>query len=769
MGCLSHSDKYLINHLNNVRNIGLKLFDNKTINFSVPREEIRIALEQILFYHDFGKSTKYFQEYLKANIEEKEFTGDKKLTSHSLISACICAYRIAQKLSKSQFALLLSIIGFLVIRKHHGNFESLDEMLVVNRNQWNELEKQWENIEEDFQDEINNYRFEEVKDFIEDLLWESNQITGQIENYLLLNILFSILTYSDKTEVIFGEAQTNTFPVNISEFIRNYKIRKFEDSNTDKINLLREDAFQTVSECVKIQSEADNIFSLNLPTGAGKTLTVLNLAFQILNQDKNLQRIIYALPFTSIVDQTEMVLKEIFNENNSIAYDYLIIHHHLAETKVKTDEAYIEGDKAEFLIENWDKPIILTTFWQLFHSIISNKNSQLRKFHNITNSVIILDEVQTIPYKYWTLVNHLFKKFSEIFHCKIIFLTATMPLIFDETQGEIIPLVPEEKRNNYFHSFSRYFLNIVQGLEDMDMDQLIEHAAENIKKNPEKSFLFVFNTIASSIEFFNSLKEIFPEEEIIYLSTNILPVDRKKRINLIKNRSRRQLVVSTQVIEAGVDIDLDIVYRDVAPLDSLIQTAGRCNRHSKQEKGRVYIFKFLNNRGKYDFSYIYSGLAMNTTLELLSQINQEIEEKKLLNVIHQYYLRIKENSSQDDSRELLDYIKNLAFEDIGVKFRLIDNFPTFQIFLAVNEEAQELLSHFKNLLAIHDRFERKSELLKIKADFYQYILSVRYSENMMNYANSFETIGDLRIVQNEDIVMIYDKDTGLIRKWSVFI
>ena len=580
-----------------------------------------------------------------------------------------------------------------------------------------------------------------------------------------MNFLFSLLIYADKTEVIVGKPIKRILPQDVENFVINYKNNVFSSKNTDNLNLLREEAFNTAFENLA-KANSSKILSLNLPTGAGKTLTVLNIALNLYNKDENIKRIIYALPFTSIIDQTEKVVKDIFEKNCYNPDDFITVHHHLAEAKIKNDESYIEGDRAEFLIENWDKPLILTTFWQLFHSIISNKNSQLRKFHNISNSAIILDEAQTIPYKYWHLTEVVFKKLTELFNCKIIFLTATMPLIFDK--DKLYPLIPDNARNEFFSAFSRYKILPLNDLQNLTTCELIERASYDIKQNIDKSFLFVFNTIKSSIRFYRPLKERFPQKEFIYLSSNILPVDRKERIKQIRENSEGKIVISTQVIEAGVDIDMDIVYRDFAPLDSIIQTAGRCNRNNKKDTGTVKLFKLKNEKDKYDYSYIYKGLPLEAT-NTLFQDKKEIEEKDMLQLIDEYFHIIKSKKSDNESASIINAMKQLNYEDISREFKLIDEIPSFSMFFEINDAASNLLAKFCEIAKIDDRFKRKNEFLKIKSQFYQYVLSVKLTNDTKSYYLDLEEIGGIKIVRKDLIESIYDKETGLIKELSVFI
>jgi len=766
----SHPEKKLKDHLSNVANLMCKVHKNKKIMLSSLMNNF---LKVVGLSHDFGKYTNYFQKYL--NCKKKD---TRNLYYHGFISALFSAWRTKTILGEEDN--YWPVIAYFVIKHHHGNltnfkndfddsvdnFNILKEQLKDLSNHKDVIQKEYGfEIDEFLKNYISVWKYLKRKEFC---LKECETNERRFDIYFQILYVYSLLIYSDKTDVVIGKTENIFFPDNIYKFIDNYKEKKFKGSEKIDLNKLREDVYNVSLKNIINHYNKTNIFSLNLPTGAGKTLTVLNLAFNLLKKDKNLKKVIYALPFTSIVDQTEKVVRDIFETNKTNSDDYLIVHHHLAEIKIKNDESYIDGDKAEFLIENWDKPLVLTTFWQLFNSIITNKNSRLRKFHNIANSIIILDEIQSIPYKYWDLINRVFKKLTELFNCKIIFLTATMPLIFEEEKKEIVPVIPSDKRQEYFSKFSRYKINIINNLNDITIDKLYNIAKNDIENNNDKSFLFVFNTIKTSIMFFNKLKEDFFNKELIYLSSNVLPFERKKRIFKIRENPREKIIVSTQVVEAGVDIDLDIVYRDFSPLDSIIQSAGRCNRNDKKRKGTVNIFKLRNEQNKYDCIYIYSGLLLDVTNAIFND-KDIINEGDVLPLIDEYYRLIKKHSSKDTSREIIDAINELQYENVEEKFKLIEEKPSFLMFIEIDERAKELLSHFRELINIKDRFERKNEFLKMKSEFYQYVLSVKLSNQSKSYYNSFEEIENLKIVSDELVESVYDFETGLKMEWSIFL
>lgn len=756
MSCFSHPDKLLVDHLNNVKEIGLKVFDSKKqLNFGIESKDIRTALALTLQFHDFGKATSFFQEKLRCAISGEELAEDITLTYHAKISAIFTAYQVHEAIKDEKTGALLSIVSFIAVSKHHGNLDELDRMLVISKNDWKILEKQWNSIDfETFKIEKND--FIKIEEYAKNLLWLSADLSKSLEIFVLTNFFFSILTYSDKSEVIFGKSNYLEMPDDIENLVTTYKKEKFKSSKPTELNEIRENLYNICGNFFASKRD-EKIFSINIPTGSGKTLNVINAALKILSHDKSLKRIIYTLPFTSIIDQTSEIIDKIFLTNGIKTDKFFTVHHHLAEIKESEDEnEMICGDKAQFIVENWDKPFILTTFWQLFNSIIANKNSQLRKFNNISDSIIILDEIQTIPYRYWELANKTLSKIAEIFNCRIILLTATMPLIFDESNHEIVPVIEYDKRKECFSKFSRYILKPINNIKKIPIKQLQDLAFKKIETEPDKNFLFVFNTIKTSMLFFNSLREKFPDEELIYLSTNIIPIERREKIEKIKNSQKRKIVVSTQLIEAGVDIDLDVVFRDFAPLDSIIQTAGRCNRNNRDIEGEVFIFKMENSSGKEDCNYIYKGITLDATLDLFKEKN-EIRESELFDLINKYYEEIKDKKSDDDATNILNLMKELDYENMVKKFKLIDeDQPSTLLFIEKDEVAAKIWKKFEEMVG------NKEEFIKIKRELFDYILSIKTKN--ANAMSALEEINGIKILRAGKIKDFYDSDCGLLRK-----
>lgn len=731
------------------------------------RERLNNICRVIALTHDIGKSTKYFQDYLTADDKQKEKLKKNKETQHSLFSS-VCAYYLTKELSLADE--IYPVFAFLSIRRHHGNLRDIRDDVLFDNDDADLLHKQLESIEEEGFSVICNrlhiaglpllLNKQIISQWIDGFAGESRKIKKYIRNinndvshYITLNLIYSILLDADKSEVvvkdkiIFDRKEISS----AGWWVDNYKKKTaFPES---PVNILREKAYQeALNHDIDLNKK---IYSLNLPTGLGKTLTSLSFALKlkkIIKLKNGVEpRIVYALPFLSIIDQNSEVFESVVKTNNiEPDTNILLKHHHLSEVYYEKEGNEFESDEARILIEGWNSEIIVTTFVQLFHALISNKNKSIRKFHRLANSIIILDEVQSIPIKYWLLLRNILTTLSELLNAYIIFVTATEPLIFErgETEGLL-------NKDYYFKVLDRITMKPL-----LNSHMTINNLSELFNLTDENTYLFIFNTITSAKDFYNLVKE--KGVPITFLSTHVTPKERLKRIKDIKKK-KYKIVVTTQLVEAGVDIDFDIVVRDMAPLDSINQTSGRCNRNGN-DKGKVYIVTLKDDKGRKLASYVYDGVLLDITERILLK-KDEIKEGEFLGIIDQYYKEIKEKKSQDVSRNLLEAVTRLRYDsEDGTTsisdFKLIDeDYPKIDVFIELNEEAHEVWKKYLNLKNIDDLFLRKKTFDSMKADFYQYVISIP-----KNTENRPETVGEIGYVKQAVLKDYYDDETGFITK-----
>lgn len=769
----SHPGVPLVNHLSEVAKNCLRIANENTTDFGLKNEIKADLLFVCGFYHDLGKATSYFQNYLK-NPEGVH----NSLKNHSLPSAVFVFYVVQNYLNDKGFdenrKFLLSVICFIVVKRHHGNLGNFINEIGIEHFK-EDLEKQFESIDqeaiqpilkigneklgisvnwEEFIEWFNNdgfnkkIRFKDIEfyKFNFQKKWSSS---NKSESYYFFLWMFGSLLFSDKSDVILA----GKFPENKKlelEYLTNYRDNKGFNKTSSTINNLKNEAYFSVIKSLKNKFQTSNHFySITLPTGLGKTLTSLGASLK-LQELANLKggKIIIAIPFTSIIDQNYEVYNEVFKNPEN---DLLLKHHHLAEPTYKGGEDSVRNsEESQYLIETWQSSVVVTTFVQLLECLITNNKTKLLKFSSLSNSVIILDEVQQIPHSLWEVIRQAFFSISEHLNCYIILMSATQPLIFRPDE-EITELVESHQR--YFSFFNRTKL-INKTKETILLEDFTEKVIEYGFENPGKDILIILNTKKTTLETYRSISKHFDEEEneIFYLTTLITPFERKKIIERIKSTSRnkRQIIVSTQLVEAGVDISVHTVFRALAPLDSIIQAAGRANRYDeKDEISEVYLYKI--EELKKVTGMIYGADLIKKTENVLKGFDV-IEENQYLQLIENYFEQVKDLSVYSEN----NYLKSLLalnFEETG-NFKLIEDTKSESVFIGLNEQANKVWSSFLAIKANEELnpFEKKRSFASIKAEFYDYVININIPYNAKDIGLPFEsTFGFYYVdVENQD-------------------
>ena len=773
---MSHPNKKLENHLKNVADFSYDVF-----NFlEIENKELFSNISFLIgLTHDFAKSTSFFQTYLSDHTK-------KENTQHSFLSAIFTYYVVKNYLDKNNinFELNLSIISYIVVLAHHGNLKDITKLDDYNEKKINskmvlkqieDLKSSDDNLSKFYDDfEIDFFRFFDEFDEISEEITDGLLIfsfEGNIDNYFYILLFYSSLLDADKMDASESKRiNRENIPGDIVDIFKKNNLR----DSKDNINKTREEAYQEVNGNILNMDLNERILSIELPTGIGKTFTGVSAALKLkerINNELNFNpRIIYSLPFLTIVDQNSDTISSILNESGLKGSNFLLNHNHLSDMNYKSNDLEnYDISNSKILIEGWNSEIIVTTFIQFFYSIISNKNKSLRKFHNITNSIILLDEIQSLPYKYWKIINLFFKKLAYEYNCWIILMTATQPYIFKE--NEIKSLV--DNVEYYFNKFDRVNYNF--NLDSQNFEDFKKEFVDKISNDSKNDYLVVLNTINSSKELYEFIKDYYSvmdydiylddcngicyigdDIQLIYLSNNIIPKHRLEKINAIKESHRQSIVISTQLIEAGVDIDVDIIYRDLAPLDSLVQTAGRCNRSGNKEKGVVNVISLKNENGKSYSSFIYDSLLLNKTKEVLTSLNQISEKEFNLAAAKNYFKLIYNSGTQDDY--LIKIIENLRFPEIPSNFKLIEeDIQKVDVFVVINSEAKLLFEKYNDIINNYKGFDRKNEFLKIKNKFYKYVISV--DETKIGSANNLCN-DEIFYIGENDVFRKYDLDTG---------
>ncbi|MCE1169456.1 MAG: CRISPR-associated helicase Cas3', partial [Sphingobacteriia bacterium] len=487
---------------------------------------------------------------------------------------------------------------------------------------------------------------------------------------------------------------------------------------TDIDSLKNETYICTLENLEKIFQPDQHLYSITLPTGFGKTLTAYAVADKIRHLSGNHDaKIVISIPFTSIIDQNFEVYKRVLEPTSN---DVLLKHHHLAEPNYKdSSERVFDYDKSQFLIETWQSETIVTTFVQFLETILSMDKTKMMKLCQLRNAVILLDEIQTIPYCLWETIRKSFVSLSETLNVYIVLISATQPLIFTPKE-DIFELVDDYQK--YFKVFNRTRLHYYEGA--IPFESFIGLVSRYMQEEPTKDVLVILNTKNAARKCFEELVNLkFENTDYFFLSTLITPFERKLIIQKIKVKGEnRKLIISTQLIEAGVDISVDTVFRQLSPIDSIIQSAGRANRYNeKMAISDIYLYE-LDGEYQRATSLIYGSDLILKTRNVLKGY-REVDESEYLELIERYFLEVRKQSNETTSH-LLEAILGLKFGEINLSF--IEERKTESVFIQLNDEAKRVWKQYVELCSDGKitPWERKSRFSEFKSVFYDYVINV---------------------------------------------
>lgn len=440
-------------------------------------------------------------------------------------------------------------------------------------------------------------------------------------------------------------------------------------------------------QCVAAAALPTGPFSLSAPTGAGKTLAMLALALHHARRH-DLRRVILVLPFLNIIEQTAAVYRSIFSPENGFNELAVLEHHSLVDFGERPAPGCGNDHDNAFprlLTENWDAPIILTTSVQFFESLMAARPSRCRKLHRLARSVILFDEVQTLPVKLAVATLATLSRLTDPngpYHSSVVFATATQPA-FDALHERVRPEFassgwqPKEIVTDpqpLFTAAARRVQVSWRHEQAVSLPELAEEVAQC------ERVLCIVNLKRHASELVRELAE-HNCDGLAHLSTNMCPAHRTAALDTVRQRladGRPVRLMATQCVEAGVDLDFPVVYRALAPLEAIAQAAGRCNRHGGGPPGRVVVFKPLDDRGLYPPGYNEAVTATETFLKSKA-VQRSLDETEILNCpdsLRAYYRQLyslsgRVSSERDDERELLDQIRAGSFEEVARLYRLI--------------------------------------------------------------------------------------------------
>lgn len=552
--------------------------------------------------HDMGKFTEHFTKYLRDAVLENIIAAHK--IDHSTAGAKYLYERFRNKHPLKDY--VVETVGMAVLSHHSGmqNFQQPDLKP-------SDYIRRVADKELPFYDEVvKNFELvegnrERVERLVEEAAEEMQQFMIAVKPLshpsiylsLMQKFVFSCLIDADRTNTRCFEENTAPFDLeNERVFEKGYEylmetVREWQQ-NKEGINALR----SAMSEsCDQFAGQNSGLYTLTIPTGGGKTYASLRYALKHAKKYSK-SRIIYIVPYTTILEQNAQAVRKIIRQPEAV------LEHHgnvIDDESLDSNSDYYavpHHKQMQLSRDNWDAPIIFTTIVQFLDAFYQKGTRKSRRLHNLADAIIIFDEVQSVPYQHQELFHSAVNFLRQIGNSSIILCTATQPANDAAVRSVEVPLhfagrtEMVDQLDDVVDAFKRVDIHSKVNAEGWNSEEIAQFAVELLEET--NSALIILNTKSAVKKLYEQLRSI-SDVYIAHLSTSMCPAHRKEKLREIKEKLGKEKVicVSTQLIEAGVDISFENVIRSLAGLDSIAQAAGRCNRNGEREVGDVYIIR----------------------------------------------------------------------------------------------------------------------------------------------------------------------------------
>jgi CRISPR-associated endonuclease/helicase Cas3 len=619
--------------------------------------------------HDLGKYRPEFQQMLLCEVQRRPLPFSRELTYHKEVGAAHAA-------KAGHAPIAWAIAG------HHGGLPDRVSVKAL--------------LEPKFQDLVQAVWSSAIADCpVIASLSMSPPVLQHLEGELATRLVFSCLVDADWADTAEYERQLRRLPIEpapapldaagwLAQVLAYIGRRAAQcQKNAPVVAGVRQEVLEA---CLQAAELAPGLFRLTVPTGGGKTLS--GLAFALKHAATHgLRRVIYVAPYLSILDQNARVIREAMGFARDAPE--VLEHHSLAEPGGDETEDVTRREAAARRAENWDAPVVLTTNVQFFESLFANKPGRCRKLHNIARSVVLLDECQTLPPDLVAPSCSMLGQLAAQLGCTLVFCTATQPAFDHADMPERLTGVREiiPTRLNLFSRLSRVCASWP------GRDEVLDWPAVADRMCAEGSALCIVNTRRAARDLFHELRRRVGEDAF-HLSTSMCPAHRLEVLDRVQKRldeGQPCCLVSTQLIEAGVDIDFPFVLRELAPLEAILQAAGRCNREGKRNGpdgtpgGKVLVFRSAEGRMPPDRWY-HAGRGVVETSFLNAGREPRLEEPE---DIREYFQRLYRTGDLDAHKIQASRLRG-DFREVAGSYRLIDDDGEPVVIATWQERAEEI-------------------------------------------------------------------------------
>ena len=744
---LSHPHQTLQTHIHDVVKAAEWAINNHSNILFDKNPLLRDLTMRAVDAHDLGKGSKAFQEYIR---NPKGFRGAPIAKAHSPLSMLL-VLRLAQQ---EGWAALDTLSIAAAVAGHHSGMplaEDLPSLLLdtipayVWKNQLTDLPipelaihtglpVQGLSLSSDIITEA---------DYLEyDLLETLNELSLLDALKLRLNTQFvlSVLLEADKTFLAVDKEYRKRLQIPKEIDIPLSSVDEHLSGKPESpLNIRRTKVRQEVLAATDPQMEA-GIHTVTLPTGMGKTMVAASWALKLRNmlkKDNQFSKVVIVLPYLSIIDQTVQEYWELLGDLGTP--DVLLQMHSISD---RVFDPEMDGSSNDFFIDTWQSPFVITTFDQFLLALFGPRAKHLMRYHNLYDALIVMDEVQTLPCKLWDSMNHLFQTMTQVGNARFLVMSATQPGFLTRATE----LVANPKKE--FANFQRYQLVLKHG-NKQPLADFTSSIIDRLSEFEDKRVLITLNTRRSARYVRDALEEecVAP---LFFISADVTPKDRLVSIQRIKE-GKPCIVVSTQCVEAGVDIDMDLVIRDIAPFDAIVQIAGRCNRNDKKPRCDVEIVYLANENGQDFARMIYDEYSLQETHKVLDK-RETIREEEIYELCSRYFNALGRRDTGKDITENFAYWREIPSVRELLRGKERDKYE-----FIVAKEDPGLIEAIAEAHNIEDRWEKRRAIRKLAGRIGRVTVSV-YAKQGWDPEDFADACGPFWILRDE----YYQSERGLV-------
>ena len=717
----SHPHLTLAQHLEQIRSAAGAIWARHSPELISGCVEARQWFEDAVCFHDTGKGSKAFQQYI---VAPERYRGPKDKKAHTPLSTILTLFHgpsVGWEWRRTLAVALLAAGHHSEFKTHQELDSGLASMDDVIGEQVRDLD--WEALNRAVGMTVPRLAGRDGTDVVCEASGQLEQLVELLHQLsleegfayrLLCQLAFSVLLEADKAFLAVPEKDLQQYlaprsaelpPMMVEEFIAGKPVTALND--------LRHKARRAMYHGLG-RAGASRVHTMTLPTGTGKTLLAASWALSIREEIRKAgppPLVLIVLPFLAIIDQTAEEYQSLFKEQ--IQAGELITYHSLSD---RTFDPDLEDESQDFFLDTWQSDVVITTFDQFLLALLAPKARHQMRFHHLADALVVMDEVQALPCVLWDPLRRALDGLTRMGTTRLLAMSATQPGFLPQAH-ELI-----EQPEKLFGNMNRYRL-VLRHRQPIKLSAFIAECKRRLPEWKDRRVLLTLNTRRSA-------KAVRDELErpaggaglpLKFISADVTPKDRLSAIHDIKS-SAPCLVVSTQCIEAGVDIDMNLVIRDFAPLDSLIQVAGRCNRNGSSERGMVEIVRLLDdNNGRALCEYVYTDrIQLQVTHQVLGDCDF-IEEESIFGMTRQYYLELSRR--KDMGEAISQSLVRWEAPDESVR-EMLRGKARPQIAFVVIDQDPALRAALDDARIISDRWARRRKLRQLAGRIARITVSV---------------------------------------------